>query len=145
MKRSEALQSLSRDHHQGLHVALRLKRATVDSAADATEAFLAFWETEGREHFRMEEEILLPTYTRHRPVDEPAVVRVLTEHVELRRLAADVGARRTPSLSGLHDLGRRLEQHIRHEERVLFPAVEAALTDAELSDMAEAFQQAESA
>lgn len=35
----------------------------------------------------------------------------------------------------LHDLGERLERHIRHEERVLFPMIEEALPDHELADV----------
>jgi iron-sulfur cluster repair protein YtfE (RIC family) len=33
----------------------------------------------------------------------------------------------------LHQLGERLERHIRHEERVLFPLIEEALPDDELT------------
>ena len=64
MRRSEALKPLSHDHHQGLYVALQLKRAGPDTAAEAREAFLDFL---GREaaHFRAEEELLLPAFARH--------------------------------------------------------------------------------
>lgn len=99
MKRSEFLQVLSRGHHQGLFVALRLRRATSASAAGARRAFVEFWQTEGRRHFRIEEELLLPAYARHRPVDEPAVVRVLIDHVDLRRRAAELEAGESPSLT----------------------------------------------
>jgi hemerythrin-like domain-containing protein len=144
MKRSEFLQVLSRGHHQGLFVALRLRRATPASAADARRAFIEFWQTEGRQHFRVEEELLLPAYARHRPVSEPAVVRVLIDHVDLRRRAAELEAGESPSLTDVHELGERLEQHIRHEERVLFPAIEAALPDTELSGLTRALERAES-
>ena len=143
MKRSEFLQNLSREHHRGLFVALRLRRATRASMTDARGAFLQFWHSEGGQHFRVEEEVLLPAYARHRPPDEPAVVRVLTEHVDLRRRAAEMEASRAPSLTDVHELGERLAQHIRHEERVLFPAIEAALSDAELSELARALERAE--
>jgi hypothetical protein len=59
MKRSEALAPLSRQHHQGLFVALKLKRADSSGAVEAGRAFLEFWKGEGREHFRIEEEVLL--------------------------------------------------------------------------------------
>jgi hemerythrin-like domain-containing protein len=143
VRRSEFLQALSREHHQGLYVALQLKRATPASEEEARRAFLEFWQTEGRQHFRLEEEILLPAYARRRPVDEPAVVRVLTDHVELRRLAADVDGDEAASLDRLHELGTKLEQHIRHEERILFPAIESALPDVERREVAHALQQAE--
>ena len=127
MKRSEALAQLSRDHHQGLFVALKLKRADAESATEARAAFLTFFEEEGSAHFREEEELLLPAIARHVPPDEPAVVRVLVEHVELRRRARDLAASAEADVAELHELGKRLEEHIRHEERVLFPMIEEAL------------------
>ena len=58
MKRSEALKTLSHQHHQGLYAALKLKRAGPDTAADARRVFLDFYEREGARHFRAEEELL---------------------------------------------------------------------------------------
>jgi hypothetical protein len=40
MKRNEALTSLSRDHHQALVIAQRLRRATAESASSARDAIL---------------------------------------------------------------------------------------------------------
>jgi hemerythrin-like domain-containing protein len=143
VRRSEFLQALSREHHQGLYVALQLIRATPDTQEEARRAFLEFWRSEGRQHFRIEEEILLPAYARHRPVDDPAVVRVLTDHIELRRLATDVGDEQTASVDRLHELGIKLQRHIRHEERTLFPAIERALPDGERQQLAEELERAE--
>jgi hypothetical protein len=60
MKRSAELAVLSRDHHQALVVAQQLRRATVATAAEAREAFLAYWAGHGRLHFGLEEELLFP-------------------------------------------------------------------------------------
>ena len=139
MKRSAALTPLSHQHHAGLYVALQLKRATSESAADARQAFLDFFADEGTVHFRQEEEVLLPAYARHSGAGDPAIVRVLVEHVELRRRADDLArAGSAPDEADLRELGERLEGHIRHEERVLFPAIEAALPDDELEWVAAA-------
>jgi hypothetical protein len=138
MKRSAALAQLSRDHHHGLVLAQRLTRATPATAGPAREAFLAFWESEGREHFRLEEDVLLPALAPHVPPTHDAVVRVLTDHVDLRRRAADLAANPAPALEDLHALGERLHAHIRHEERGLFPLVEAALPDEDLAAVAAA-------
>ena len=140
--RGDFLRALSRDHHQGLSTALRLKRTTSATAREARQQFLDFWRTEGRRHFRIEEEVLLPAYARHRSVDDPAVVRVLTEHVDLRRLAIELEANERPEIDQLHELGERLQGHIRHEERVLFPKIEAAIPEVELGDLAEAIERA---
>jgi hypothetical protein len=133
MKRSEALAPLSRQHHQGLFIALTLKRADPEGAVEARRAFMEFWESDGREHFRIEEEVLLPAYARHGTHDHPAVVKVLTDHVDLRRRAGDLAATERPEPEMLQHLGERLERHIRYEERVLFPLIEEALPDDELA------------
>src|SRR5919108_1732112 len=100
VKRSVALAPFSRQHHHGLFAALRLKRADADAAAEARATFVDFWEREGRDHFRVEEELLLPAYARHGEHDHPAVVRVLVEHVDLRRRGEDVAAAPDPRSRG---------------------------------------------
>jgi len=70
------------------------------------------------------------------------VVRVLVEHVDLRRRAADI-ALAEPRLDDLRALGDRLHAHIRHEERVLFPLIEDALPNAELAELAAALERTE--
>jgi iron-sulfur cluster repair protein YtfE (RIC family) len=141
MKRSAALTPLSHDHHRALFVALQLKRAEPDTAASARRAFLRFFEREGARHFRAEEEVLLPAYARHCAPDQPAVVRVLVEHVDLRRRADDLAGNAGAQTAELRELGERLESHIRHEERVLFPMIEEALPVEELEHLAAAVER----
>ena len=143
MKRSDELAPLSRDHHQGLFAALMLRRASAEDRDQARATFLAFWE-EGRRHFAIEEELLLPALARHVAPDHEAIVRVLTEHVDLRRRAQDVVAGED-GLDALHELGTRLHGHIRHEEDVLFGLVEDALAPEELAALGEAIARAEAA
>jgi iron-sulfur cluster repair protein YtfE (RIC family) len=64
------------------------------------------------------------------------VARVLVEHVDLRWRGEDVATATDPDPAELHELGERLERHIRHEERVLFPLIEAALPADELARLA---------
>ena len=135
MKRNDALRVLSHQHHQGLFAALQLRRAGPETAAEARRVFLDFYERDGAGHFRAEEEYLLPAYARHTRSDRPEIVRVLTEHVDLRRRGQDLEARSDPDPAELSELGDRLERHIRFEERELFPMIEAALPDDELSQL----------
>jgi hypothetical protein len=127
MKRTDALKGLSHQHHQGLFAALKLKRAQRATALEARTAFLDFFEREGASHFRAEEDLLLPAFVRHPQPDDPLIVRVLTDHVDLRRRALDLEADADPALAALHELGERLESHIRFEERILFPKLEETL------------------
>ena len=136
MKRHHALASLSRDHHHALVLAQRLKHANQSTATGARDAFLDYWRADGQRHFREEEEILLPCYAGHGDPDLPIVARVLTDHVRIRRLAHEIAAA-SPDIGVLHALGEQLGEHVRREERELFPLIEQALPEAELAQLVE--------
>ena len=144
MKRTPALQPLSRDHHQALFVAQKLRRASAGTASEAQDAFLAFWRSHGRHHFRCEEEILLPAYAGYGDPRHPLVLRVLAEHVVIRHAADQLKGSESP-LEALQELGVQLADHVRLEERELFPLIEQALPAAELERVAATLAEAESA
>jgi hemerythrin-like domain-containing protein len=141
VKRSAALAPLSRDHHHALFAAQRLRRATDASAEAARDAFLEFWQTEGEHHFRVEEDVLLPAFAPRDAAGDAAVARVLSEHADLRRRAQELRGR--APLDALHELGVRLNAHIRHEENVLFPLVEETLAPDALTALGEAIAREE--
>ena len=146
MKRHDSLISLSRDHHQALHRALKLKRADEAGAAEALGDVVEFFDAHGALHFRVEEEVLFPLYVREGGADptDDSIVRLLTDHVWIRARIAALRDASAPSVSELHELGERLDDHIRHEERVLFLAIEEALSEEQLSELARAVAAAES-
>ena len=132
MKRAEALQPLSRAHHAALIVAKGLREAVEVEAG--RRSMLDFWEPAGREHFRIEEEVLLPRWAAAGPIERDVAMRFFEEHLDLRtRILALAEA--DVSLSDLHELGARLHDHVRFEERELFPLIEAALDESELSEL----------
>jgi len=141
MRRHPALVSLSRDHHQALAVALRLRRATARNVDDAA-AFAAFWEPRGRRHFEIEEELLLPAIPATDAVWTRAADRVRAEHGRLRDLATLL-SRPVNRLSVARDLGQRLHDHVRFEERELFVTLEERLSNDELGRLAHAIAAAE--
>jgi hemerythrin-like domain-containing protein len=147
VKRNEALAPLSRDHHQALSRALALKRADDANAAAALRDMVEFFDAHGALHFRVEEEVLLPLYVRDGGADpeDGAIARVLTDHVWIRaRIAALRDAVQVP-VEDVRELGARLDAHVRHEERVLFPAIEQALSAEQLERLGRAVAAAESA
>ena len=85
MKRHPALAALSREHHQALAVAQRLKRSSEGNAEEARQSFLEYWGRDGAAHFREEEDVLLPALARFSDPDEPVVARVLIDHVRIGR------------------------------------------------------------
>ncbi len=143
MKRTPALQRLSRDHHEGLAVAQRLRRTSVDTAPEATVAFLDYWRNHGRHHFRSEEEILLPAFARYGDPHHPLVVRVLLDHLTIRGRALELDENLDQPLQALQELGLQLADHIRLEERQLFPLIENTLPAGPLARVAAALDQAE--
>jgi hemerythrin-like domain-containing protein len=108
------------------------------------DAFLAFWRSHGRHHFRCEEEILLPAYAEHGDPRHPLVARVLTDHVVIRQRAAQTERGTEDLLPALKQLGVQLAEHVRLEERELFPLIEQALPPAELERLAAALAEADS-
>lgn len=139
-KRAKALEPLSRDHLKALLAAKALREAK--EARGAREAFLEFWRSHGGHHFRVEEEVLLPHWALGGEVDRAAVERMLAEHLEIRREALRLAGEQ-PSLEELHELGRLLHDHVRFEERQLFPAIEGSLDADRLARLVPAVLDAE--
>jgi hemerythrin-like domain-containing protein len=142
MQRSPQLAVLSREHHVALEIALRLQRATDDNSRSVIAATFAFWETEGREHFTLEEELLLPALAAHAGADDPDIRRVLTEHADLCQRMSNLSSDPAPETIELHELGQRLRNHVRYEERDLFGRVETTLSADELAALGDDLQSA---
>ena len=142
MKRSEALAILSRDHHQALVVAQKLTHADADTATAARTRFLAYWNPDGRRHFQLEEELLLPAYAAYGDAHHPLVLRVLGDHVAIRAQANRLDAQPDATPDTLHELGTTLAAHVRLEERELFPIIEDTIPADELLALAHALEQA---
>jgi len=141
MKRDPALVPLSHDHHQALAVAQKLRRADEQSADRARAELVAYCESHGREHFRLEEEILFPAYAGYGDPYEPLLARALCDHVAIRRAVdAATGDPEAP-VARLQKLGAMISDHVRLEERDLFPLIERALPEAELAAVAAALEQ----
>jgi hemerythrin-like domain-containing protein len=140
MKRAEALQPLSREHLGALLVAKKLRSA--EDAQAAARDFLDFWRADGRRHFRVEEEVLLPGWAAYGEIDRQGVRRMLEEHLTIRREALRL-QEAPASLEQLQRLGSLLHDHVRFEERRLFVAAEEALDDEALERLAAAIEAAE--
>ncbi|MBS1272005.1 MAG: hypothetical protein MAGBODY4_01141 [Candidatus Marinimicrobia bacterium] len=126
MKRHDALVSLSSDHHTGLLWARKLKDATPESAQSdpeqLAEEFLSEWYEDINPHFRREEEILLPYFAREGDFTHESIRKMLQQHIILRRDVAKLRENVTVNL--LVKIGDTLHEHIRHEERTVFPLIE---------------------
>jgi hemerythrin-like domain-containing protein len=91
----------------------------------------------------VEEEVMLPGVAPQIEPTDPAVVRVLTDHVEIRRRTGELEDGSGAGADQLNALGEMLNAHVRHEERVLFPMIEEALSEDELGRLAQRIEEAE--
>ena len=146
MKRHPSLHPLSQHHHFALIQALEVRRARQQPASKRAVAlrnvaakFVRFWRRAGQQHFREEEEILLPAYARHVHLDADAdVMRMLAEHATIRAAIADIEAlleSKQPVEEKISEVARLLHEHVRLEENVIFPRVEKVLREEELAAM----------
>jgi len=141
MKRTPELRTLSEDHHHGLVLARRLRRTTdADSAEPAAKGFLDFWQKDTAIHFRKEEEVLLPVMARYGgDISREPLLEMLEDHARIRGLVMqliDEAMGGNVRLETLHEIGERLEAHIRLEERVVFPLIEESLPEVALKELA---------
>lgn len=127
MKRSEALIPLSHDHHQALFVAKLLRDApdAPDRGKGARSAFMEFWRKDGEVHFRIEEEVLAPGVGLPAGVASDGLTRMRDEHALIRGLVSSLTAESDPEQ--LREIGQALSDHVRFEERELFPLIEGTL------------------
>jgi hemerythrin-like domain-containing protein len=122
------------DHREALGLAQHLRAATVRTADAALAAFDEYFRERGERHFELEERVLLPTLEAF-PEGVRLASRVRDEHrwVRLLRERARGGADR---VERVHDLGDVLNDHVRFEDRVVFPFLEEVLSRRELDAVA---------
>jgi hypothetical protein len=139
VKRSEALILLSRDHHHALDVARILGRTDGSDLEEALGRLAEFWEPRGRRHFEIEEELILPAVPPSDDEWREAAQRVREDHEWIRSRVAGLGDE--PGVERAHELGRRMHDHVRFEERRLFGMLEERLTEDELLRLATAVEE----
>lgn len=125
MKRSAALIALSREHHGALVLAKQIRDRS--GAPDQAE-LLALIRVQHRPallaHFADEEQRLPPVLCRGD--DQPLLERLFAEHCQLRTLLARLA---DGDRQALAPFGALLADHVRFEERTLFPRYDAAASE----------------
>jgi hemerythrin-like domain-containing protein len=143
MLRDQNLIPLSRQHQHALALCVRLDRAIrageVDLEAWQREIQQLF-ESEIRIHFAAEEQELFPAAARFSDL-QLLVAELLAEHTFLRDRFSRAVARSLDRQS-LGDLGEKLSQHIRKEERQLFEGMQKAMSPQELGLLGAALDEA---
>ena len=136
MKRHPSLQPLSRDHHEALIQVQMLRQAAErgpDERRVAGARFREVWDSWFRDHLGLEERWLPPLIPEAGDAD-----RLRAEHDEIRSLAEAFvrgAVEAAPACALMLRLAERLHDHIRWEERQLFPAIEQATAEEELRSL----------
>jgi hypothetical protein len=136
VKRIEQLADLSRDHHQGLVIARKARRAATEGEFAVARSWTRIsrrFEAELEPHFALEEEYLLPVLESGGM--EQWAERVCSEHARLRAL---MGASADRTAANLLEFGELLECHIRFEERELFETAQDQIPPAAFDRLAAA-------
>lgn len=129
IKRSVQLTPLSREHHDGLLFAWKLRQGLNNDTAIETlgEYCHWYWKQHIEKHFHKEEDILL----KFMPSDNKLAIQLNEEHNGIRELILSIDQKPDTITIGL--LADFISRHIRFEERILFNYLERTLSQAELN------------
>lgn len=131
IKRNKHIVKLSKDHHFTLLFCWKVRNGMKFKVeSERIKKYVQyFWQHHMQPHFLQEETILFA------PVKDKAVQRALEEHVliaqQIKALDA-VGDNVADQLSTLADT---VDNHVRYEERELFPHLEKLLTEEQLENI----------
>jgi iron-sulfur cluster repair protein YtfE (RIC family) len=123
-RRNERLIPLTHDHH---HVLAMVRRTRADLSAEARvskalDELVEFYETEMISHFREEEEQIFPLLVDAQGHIPDELAKAMTQHLHVHALVKQL--KRLPSRSALEELLNLIDNHVRLEEKKLFPLIE---------------------
>lgn len=140
MKRANQLQPLSREHHLGLHLGRHGRQCTDDPAQIKAHwsALTDYINKDMKHHFSIEDNLLVNALLPYKD-KEAEVADVLetleAQHHELAELSQLPTGQHSPTLKQVHQLATALYDHVRFEERQLFPTAEKYLSKAKLDEI----------
>lgn len=128
IKRNEHIVILSREHHSGLLFCWKIRTGLkMDVNAERIVRYVIFWENYLQKHFNEEEEHLFFK------VKDDECKKGLAQHEKIKLLIKRINsdtAKLNPGI--LTQLADYVDNHIRFEERELFPHLENILDEQEL-------------
>ena len=137
IQRSVQLQPLSREHHDGLLFAWKLRQG-VNNQTDIgrlRDYTAWYWKGHIKAHFFQEEKILLP----YMPEFHPMALQLKKDHAYIRDLILMID--KDADKYDFVTLANLVEKHIRFEERELFQYLEENLSTQQLTDIYEQLEK----
>jgi hemerythrin-like domain-containing protein len=131
MKRHDSIAALSRDHHFGLLFCWKIRQGIKKQvSAERMQSYTKyFWDHHLQPHFEEEETLLFPL------LQDSLVEQALSEHRHIRQLASRSSTAPSVSTEQFNELADTLDNHIRFEERTLFPYMEKTLPADKLAEL----------
>jgi len=122
IKRSQELVVLSQEHHHALVFCTRLKKGHLTDLKTLQLFVDDFWSTNTATHFDNEEKWLLPKI-------ENNVIKeqFIAEHQQIRALVERIKSATDEIVEVAVELAQVLNNHVRFEERILFPYLEKTI------------------
>lgn len=139
MKRHASLIPLSHEHHDALILARFLQKTTPPYKGLPTELpekaqyALNFYNEKLIDHF-LQEEAIIPIVKGNSQELDTLMDDMVKEHVVLRELFVQL-TDQTEFLLPLDHLGKTLEDHIRKEERQIFPMIQECCSEEKLDEI----------
>lgn len=132
IKRSEHIVKLSREHHFSLLFGWKIRTGLKKGVdLERIEAYIHyFWKEHQLPHFAQEDVL-------YEKVDDELVQRAFKEHREMEEIMAKIDEtpeKEKPDL--FQTIADKVTDHVRFEERILFPHLEEQIADSELAEIA---------
>ena len=133
MKRNQNLIELSRDHHQGLLLGWKIKQGfKYQVPLEEIRKYIIYFAKEALfPHFEEEEKQVLI----YLEATNKFYQRTLSEHQRIRELITEIKANESSTAALFLNLADKIHDHIRFEERELFPYLETTLSDEQLDEI----------
>ena len=136
IKRNENIVKLSRDHHTTLLFCWKIRNGLKNGAEPGriVKYVQYFKGLHMLPHFKQEEEILFA------PVKDEKVRKALDDHKNILQQIDDIGIEGTGIENKLMLLADTVDNHVRYEERELFPHLEEVLSKEQLEEIGRVMQ-----
>jgi len=131
MKRHESIVALSREHHFGLLFCWKIRQGIKKHVpTERIQPYIQyFWDYHLQQHFEEEEKLLFAA------LQDDLCDQAILEHNNIRELVASVNRIIPVRPDKLILLADTVDNHIRFEERTLFPHIEKELPEEVLADI----------
>jgi len=136
LKRVKNLVVFSHEHYHGLLFCKRLKKADQTNDETVKRYILDFCKTYLVSHFNNEEKLFLPLFKEKQ--NKEIETQFLTEHQQLRTMINELNSTSVTMHPFAMQFAKLLTNHIRFEERKMFPWIQESFSNKKLAPIGNA-------